>query len=337
MGEAKRRQTLAQLASNSGKINQVNKPTARKVLVIGGSSFNEGTPQKIAQALTAPEINFLNEWAVIIAIHQYLSLQDKKGNLDKFKTQITSDFSLVNPSKIYFITKPSEIIVFPGNIYVLPHPLPNPLCYFDKSVDLKTKKPIKKFKTRKIENYMQTSIIDDNEQIKIHTKYLANFGEFQNLFLNDEFDKSGIKRITTAHDFLSLDTKDLPYGVENSDKELVKSLPHETLLYHDMPCIDKIMSEVAASKNLDKIAALLLCGLHGDGAMGLQRIKENGGCTAVQLPGECFKEKLGNATASMPKTALDIEPSHQIVTLEDKPNEDAPRHLKLSEWLYTIK
>jgi chemotaxis response regulator CheB len=71
--------------------------------------------------------------------------------------------------------------------------------------------------------------------------------------------------------------------------------------------------------------------------MGLQRIKEIGGCTAVQLPGECFNEKRENYTASMPKTALDIEPSHHIVNLEDKRNEDEHKCLKLSEWLYAIK
>jgi hypothetical protein len=58
--------------------------SAKKILVIGGSTFNPNTPNMIRQALI--DSNFLYEWAVIIAIHKYLRLRDKNHPLaDKIK------------------------------------------------------------------------------------------------------------------------------------------------------------------------------------------------------------------------------------------------------------
>lgn len=93
------------------------------------------------------------------------------------------------------------------------------------------------------------------------------------------------------------------------------------------PCIDKVMIEVACI-NLSQKAGLVLCGKNGDGAYGLKAIKVNGGATAVQIPNEC---KYSGAD-SMPHTALNIEPSHNRVFLEDS---HSP--YSLTEWLRQIK
>ena len=94
------------------------------------------------------------------------------------------------------------------------------------------------------------------------------------------------------------------------------------------PCIDKVMIEVARS-NLSKKAGLILCGKGGDGAYGLREIKANDGETAVQIPCECQKP---DVTDSMPNTALNLNPSHHRVSLEDSHSTNT-----LTKWLHDIK
>ncbi|MEA5602439.1 hypothetical protein [Nostoc sp. UHCC 0252] len=100
---------------------------ARKILVIGGSTFNQKTPEKITKALK--DSNFLDEWAVIIAIHQYFKLRGFNKNdrilipPDYFKSQIKLDFSLPEfEPQISFISSPGQFTVETGCIYVLPYP-----------------------------------------------------------------------------------------------------------------------------------------------------------------------------------------------------------------------
>lgn len=96
-----------------------------------------------------------------------------------------------------------------------------------------------------------------------------------------------------------------------------------------LPCIDKIMTEVANNHNqLDSIAGLIICGMDGDGAYGLQEIKSKGGKTAVQHPDEC----LYTNADSMPKASLGLDNSHQIISLE-LPSKAST----LTEWLSDIK
>ncbi|MDJ0616744.1 MAG: hypothetical protein QNJ63_08360 [Calothrix sp. MO_192.B10] len=45
----------------------MSKP-ANKILCIGASTYNKRTPQSISQALK--KTNFLDDWAVIWAVHQ---------------------------------------------------------------------------------------------------------------------------------------------------------------------------------------------------------------------------------------------------------------------------
>lgn len=293
-------------------ISQRTQP-ARKILVIGGSTYNTNTPQKIRQALI--DSQFLDEWAVIITIHQYLKLKDKKNPLAKFISERKLDFSLpgIFEPKISLITDPGIVKVETGCIYVLSDPgLP-----IDKQ-------------------YLYTSFISDSYQLKISSETsIKAQKEFEKYLLNNPYDASNTKRQMTSQDILSVKWEKLPlrHVPDTSTlKEIANTLPLQTVMYGDMPCIDKFMSEVAASKSKPKIAALLLCGLYGDGANGLKEIKKNGGYTAVQLSDECCHNQLRNSTSSMPKTALDIEPIHQIVTLENKLD-----YTKLSDWLTTIK
>ncbi|OIP70950.1 MAG: hypothetical protein AUK48_13095 [Oscillatoriales cyanobacterium CG2_30_44_21] len=81
------------------------------------------------------------------------------------------------------------------------------------------------------------------------------------------------------------------------------------------PCIDKMMIEVAKYK-LSKIAGIVLCGLDGDGAYGLQEIARCGGKIAVQDPTECFHPKKKDTTSSMPNTCLLTTPNCRQISLE---------------------
>lgn len=293
---------------------------ARKILVIGGSTYNEKTPEKISKALL--DSHFLEEWAVIIAIHKYLRLRDKEP-LAKFEDKIISELSLpdIFAPQICLITNPGHFTVETGYIYVLPDPgLP---------ID---------------DKYLYTRFIDNNHTLQICAGNSIQLKQdFDNWLEQNLFDYSRKKRQIIHRDFLYEKRDNLPFPPGTSDTTFKKArekskrevqegkLSWQDVLYRDMPCIDKFMSEVAASKCKFQIAALLLCGLFGDGANGLKKIKNSGGYTAVQLPEECCHNQYGQATSSMPTTALQID-SHQTVTLEDKPD-----HLKLSDWLSRIK
>lgn len=95
-----------------------------------------------------------------------------------------------------------------------------------------------------------------------------------------------------------------------------------------LPCIDKIMTQLAHSQ-VSKIAGLLLCGMGLDGANGLLEIHARSQLTAVQMPSECSHNSRDN-TDSMPKAALELH-SHQEVSLE-YPSRTTP----LTEWLCTL-
>ncbi|BCL33948.1 chemotaxis protein CheB [Nostoc sp. MS1] len=299
---------------------------ARKILIIGGSTFNKNTPQKISKALM--DSKFLDEWAVIIAIHQYFKLRgfnktDRTPiNPDDFKSKIKLDFYLPEfEPQFSFIFTPGQFTVQTGCIYVLPDP----------GLDIPGL-PVQK-------EYLSTSFIGDTYQLKLHVE--SSKKSVEEWFNNNPFDASGTKRQMTARDLGNIDDQylhnfPLPTGANISRlKATAQDHPPERVMYRDMPCIDKLMDEVAASKSKPKIAALLLCGLYGDGANGLKAIQNIGGYTAVQFPDECCREELGidkYKTSSIPKTALQIEPKHQVVTLESKPN-----YMTLFNWLCSIK
>ncbi len=100
-----------------------------------------------------------------------------------------------------------------------------------------------------------------------------------------------------------------------------------------LPDIDKVMEDIANSYNkLNKIAGLIICGLDADGADGLNKIKNSGGDTAVQLPDECCHPIRQKTTFQMPEAAININPNHQIISLENTPGQ-----ITLAQWLSKIK
>lgn len=94
----------------------LNKP-ANKILVIGGSTYNPCTPCKIRDALATS--NFLDEWAVIFANHQYWRLNDTRYSRDTYEFKIRSEFRDINIILI------EQITIYPVNqnhLYILPDP-----------------------------------------------------------------------------------------------------------------------------------------------------------------------------------------------------------------------
>lgn len=99
-------------------------------------------------------------------------------------------------------------------------------------------------------------------------------------------------------------------------------------------CINRVMKDIALANFQMQIAGLIICGRLQDGADGLDQIQKSGGKTAVQNPHECFHPDIaifGNDTDSMPKEALALNSSHEIVSLEIPPTK-----MTLMEWLCTL-
>jgi hypothetical protein len=200
---------------------------------------------------------FLDEWAVIIAIHKYFQLRGFNKadrtliNPDVFKSKIKLDFYLPKfKPQISFISTPGQFTVQTGCIYVLPDP----------GLDI-LGVPLH-------EEYLSTSFIGDTDQLKIHVE--SSKKSVEEWFNNNPFDASGTKRQTTAYDLGNVDNQylhnlPLPTGANISQlKAIAQNHSPEKVMYGDMPCIDKLMNEVAASKSKPEIAALLLCGLYGE-------------------------------------------------------------------------
>jgi len=88
---------------------------ANKILCIGGSTYNEGTPQIISQLLR--NTNFLNDWAVIFANHLYLEMDMDKVNIQTIK--ICQDFKEI-ASRLILVKDVLNYPIQKGYFYVLP-------------------------------------------------------------------------------------------------------------------------------------------------------------------------------------------------------------------------
>jgi uncharacterized protein YuzE len=105
------------------------------------------------------------------------------------------------------------------------------------------------------------------------------------------------------------------------------------------PDIDEIMKQVASNKKENqKIAGIILAGKGIDGTLGLLKINEAGGKTAVQSPEECHNPnpKVYFSTREMPENALNHARTqgiqHSIISLEESPTVPS-----LSNWLSDLK
>ena len=80
------------------------------------------------------------------------------------------------------------------------------------------------------------------------------------------------------------------------------ALSTEAPVNHSRPSIDlSFFSAAYTYKN--KLIGIILSGANKDGAMGLKRVKDNGGTTIVQDPKECQVKTM--TTASMAATKVD--------------------------------
>ncbi len=77
-------------------------------------------------------------------------------------------------------------------------------------------------------------------------------------------------------------------------------LSTEEMVNNSRPSID-ITLETAAFTYKNKLIGILLSGANKDGALGMKKIKENGGMTIVQDPTECLIDTMPTAALAMTK------------------------------------
>lgn len=80
------------------------------------------------------------------------------------------------------------------------------------------------------------------------------------------------------------------------------SLSTEDMRNNSRPCID-IAMETAAFTYKNKLIGILLSGANKDGALGMKKIKDNGGITVVQNPAECMIDTM--PAAALKATKID--------------------------------
>nr|WP_313706024.1 chemotaxis protein CheB [Massilia sp.] len=93
------------------------------------------------------------------------------------------------------------------------------------------------------------------------------------------------------------------------EEDRVFSLSCEPAVHYARPAIDVLM-ESAADAYGPALAGILLTGANADGAEGMQRIRQRGGLTVVQDPGEA-------QAATMPEQAIRLSAPHLVLPLAD--------------------
>lgn len=93
------------------------------------------------------------------------------------------------------------------------------------------------------------------------------------------------------------------------EEDRVFSLSCEPAVHYARPAIDVLM-ESAADAYGPALAGILLTGANADGAEGMQRIRQRGGLTVVQDPGEA-------QAATMPAQAIRLSAPHLVLPLAD--------------------
>ena len=103
-------------------MNNYSDIKARKILCIGGSTYNPCTPCKIRDALANTQ--FLDEWTVIFANHLYFRVCDLNYDVKTYKFKILGEW---NHRDIGFIEKQNDdplrdCLIEKGRVYILPDP-----------------------------------------------------------------------------------------------------------------------------------------------------------------------------------------------------------------------
>jgi len=255
-------------------ISNNDEKAAHKILCIGGSTFNTGTPTKIKDALV--KTNFLQEWAVIFVNHDYFKISYKPEENKIIKNQRQNEWHEV---RIKFVEQVGDHLIHTNNVYILPDPF--------KVIPAEENE----------DDWRYADCIEKNGQIMLQVlPPQSSYNKVDQWFKQNKLDAGNNERL-------------------------------------DMPYIDKFMMELANVKtNITDltIAGLILCGLGGDGAYGLKAIKDKGGETAVQNPGECSHCQK-RETRSMPDTAIKQDPTHQKISIEGSTN-----CISLTDWLKNI-
>jgi hypothetical protein len=281
-------------------ISKNDEKAAHKILCIGGSTFNLGTVEKIKDALE--KTKFLEEWAVIFVNHDYFKISDKQAENKINKDKIQHEWE---GSNINFVDQIGNHAININTVYILPDPskLPGELDFVPKQLDFVPKEDESNLPIIASKDWRYADCIEKNGQVIL-----------QVLDPQSSHDKS--------YDWCEKNLLDGGGNQRNLDT---------------MPYIDKFMRELADVTTKIKgvkIAGLILCGLGGDGAYGLKAIKDKGGNTAVQNPGECSHPKREKTTRSMPDTAIAInkKPKHQKISIEGN-----SCVISLTEWLESIR
>lgn len=89
------------------------------------------------------------------------------------------------------------------------------------------------------------------------------------------------------------------------------ALTTEELVQWSRPSVD-VLFESAADTFGDNVVAVLLTGLGRDGAAGLARVRDSGGCTIVQQPSSADK-------SAMPQAGIDAGGAVEILPLDEIP------------------
>ena len=76
------------------------------------------------------------------------------------------------------------------------------------------------------------------------------------------------------------------------------SLSTEEMVNNSRPSID-ITLETAAFTYKSKLIGILLSGANKDGALGMKKIKDNGGMTIIQDPNECMIDTMPTAAKAL--------------------------------------
>jgi len=112
-----------------------------------------------------------------------------------------------------------------------------------------------------------------------------------------ELPKAGIAYLAPANYHMLL----------NIDKRISLSISQQ--VNHSRPSID-LSFQTAGEVYKDKIVGVILSGANKDGAKGLKRISELGGCTLVQDPKD-------SQITTMPQSALDLLTPDKVLSIKE--------------------
>ncbi|MBU3951200.1 MAG: chemotaxis protein CheB, partial [Proteobacteria bacterium] len=92
------------------------------------------------------------------------------------------------------------------------------------------------------------------------------------------------------------------------ERDFTFSLSMEERVNYSRPSID-VLFETASDAYQDQLIGVILTGANSDGALGLKKIRENGGLSVVQEPESAFSN-------AMPTSAITVAGADHILSLD---------------------